>query len=26
VRCPSLPAFSSKIEKLVFAVVQKQPL
>jgi hypothetical protein len=26
VRCPSLPAFSSKIEKLVFAVLQKPPL
>jgi hypothetical protein len=25
-RCPSLPAFSSKIEKLVFAVLQKPPL
>jgi hypothetical protein len=26
VRCLSLPAFSSKIEKLVFAVLQKPPL
>jgi len=26
VRCLSLPAFGSKIEKLVFAVLQKPPL
>jgi hypothetical protein len=26
VRCLSLPAFSSEIEKLVFAVLQKPPL